>query len=306
MTRLLRLVTAALAWLVPAAVQAQLDDLKPAVASYEHYPSARVRGAVGTDGSEEVGFHVLKTGLTVPIALNDGGTLLIPGFKYTLMDVITETSAADEAVASVDALHALSLSAGMWQRFDEHWSVYGTIGGGLASDLSGDLASDEWVFSAQLLALYTIVPAFTLGAGVGYDRRTGEVAPLPLLAINWQPSHAFMIRGVVPVTLNIRYRPVDALTLALESALEGERYHLDRRRLGVEHAEVAYSVVKLGLAATAHIAELIHTRMYGGAALCRRFKVYVDDDEQGGGLELGSGGYAGIELWLGPSGWKDG
>jgi hypothetical protein len=36
----------------------------------------------------------------------------------------------------------------------------------------------------------------TLGAGIGYDRRTGDVRPLPLVALDWQPRPDLLLRGI--------------------------------------------------------------------------------------------------------------
>lgn len=149
------------------------------------------------------------------------------------------------------------------------------------------------------------MPEFTLGAGVGYDRRTGSVTPLPLLAVSWQPSPRFMLRGIVPESLAARYRAVQWLTLGVEGALEGERYHISGDASGGEtNAEVAYSVAKVGVAATAHLNKSLHARVHGGAALRRRFEVYLDDDSQGD-LRVATAPYVGVELFFGPSGWRE-
>ena len=153
--------------------------------------------------------------------------------------------------------------------------------------------------------LWTIVPELTLGAGVGYDRRTGSVTPLPLLAVSWQPSPRFMLRGIVPESLAARYRALTWLTLAVEGGLEGERYHISGDAAGGEpNAEVAHSVAKVGVAATAHLNRSLHARLHGGAALRRRFEVYLDDDSQGD-LRVATAPYVGVELFFGPSGGRE-
>ena len=296
-----------------ATAHAQLGDFKIASASYEYYPYAETEETDLSPGGSEVAFQNFRANVTLPIELDGKNTILIPALKYSLLDIVERDGEGNAPESSVEALHAIMLKTSLYQRFDEDWAMFASIGGGLASDFGGDLGGDDWVVSGQLIGLWTIVPEFTLGAGVGYDRRTGDVTPLPLLAVSWQPSERFMLRGIVPESLAARYRAVQWLTLGVEGALEGERYHLsglaspqsaDAGSPDVEDAEVAYSVGKVGLAATAHLQPSLHARVYGGAALHRRFEVYVDDDSQGD-LRVATAPYIGIELFVGPSGWRE-
>lgn len=298
-TLLLAALTALALLCLSSQAHAQLGDQKIASAEYEYYPYAESNeNALNPDGGEAA-FQMFRTKLQLPTMLGGGSTILLPGFRYSLLDIIQR----DRPNGAVDALHALLLSAGVLQRFDEHWAMFARIEGGIASNLAGDLTSDDWVVAGQLIGLWTIVPDFTLGAGVGYDRRTGSVSPLPLLALSWQPSEQFMIRGVVPESLAVRYRLVTWLTLGAEGSLEGERYHLSNDAIADQNAEVAHSIGKVGLAATVHCTRWLHTRLYGGAAVHRRFELYVDDDSQGD-LEMDPAPYVGLEVAVGPSGWR--
>lgn len=280
----------------------QLGDFKLASAGYEYYPNAKAKlTSLNPDGGDAA-FQVFTAALTVPIVLEKDRTILIPGFRYSMLDIIQDQDSLARNQTPVDALHSLMLKLSLLHNFNEHWGVFVSVSGGIASDLAGSLAGDDFVVAAQALALWTIIPDFTLGAGIGYDRRTGSVSPLPLIGLDWQPSPVFMIRGVVPQSLAIPYRALNWLTLGLEGALEGERYHLSDRP-GDENVEVAYRVVKVGAAATVHWTRFLHTRLYGGAATLRRFEVFIDDDSRGD-LKLETGPFVGIELALGPSGWK--
>jgi hypothetical protein len=281
--------------------EAQLGDLKIASAGYEYYPTAQAkRTSLNPDGAD-AGFQIFKASLSVPIPLGEH-TIFIPGFRYSMLDILQDEGSLARDQTPVDALHAMLVKAAILHYFNESWGMYAAVSGGIASDLAGDLSTDDLVVSGQLLALWTVLPEFTLGAGIGYDRRTGNVGPLPLVAIDWQPTPVLMIRGVLPESLAFRWRTAQWLTLGLEGALEGERYHLSDRP-DVEEVEVAYRVVKMGAAATVHWNPWFHTRLYGGAAVARRFEVFVDDDSQGD-LKVETGPFAGIELSIGPSGWK--
>lgn len=295
----LALVAAYAASFASDTAHAQLGDQKIASAGYEYYPYATSKQTSINPGGEDTAFQSFKATLQVPIKLSNR-TVFLPGFRYSVLDVIPRE--AGDTNGQVDALHAMMLRAGIYHQFNDTWAIYAAVSGGLASDFAGDLSSQDLVFAGQLIGMWTIVPEFTLGLGIGYDRRTGTVSPLPLIALDWQPSEVFMIRGVVPESLAARYRAAKWLTLSVEGALEGERYHLSER-LGEDEAEVASSMIKAGLGATVHWNAWCHTRLYGGAAMARRFEVYVEDESQGD-LKVEAGPFAGLELVVGPSGWK--
>jgi uncharacterized protein DUF6268 len=288
--------------LYPALAHAQAAELKPARLEYEFYPGSRVSGLSRAGGESDVHFHAARASLSVPTLVGKE-TLLIPGLKYQLLDVGAESPAGSAQTGSVEALHSLMLSIGVLQPLGGDFSLFAQLGGGLAGDLSSEPTSEDWVVSAQALGLWAVTHDFTLGAGVGYDRRTGEVAPLPLVAFSWEPEPDLLVRGVLPQFFSLRYRLATPVTLGLEAGMDGERYHLSEQNLGLSHAEVAHSVIKAGPSVTVHWTNWFHTRLAGGVVASRRFELYVDDISQGD-LDVSHGPFAGIELWFGPSGWS--
>lgn len=292
----------AVAAFVPARAGAQLAEIKPLTLSYEYDPAMEIEDAPGRQPGSKVAFHIFKAGVTVPVVLGGGKTVLIPSLRYNLLSTEQSGTPPDPLAPSIDTLHSLMLSMGLYQVLSEHIAFYAMLGGGVAADGPGMFESQALVVSGQLIGIWTIVPEFSIGLGVGYDRRTGSVSPLPLLALDWQPTERIMLRGVLPASLAVRYRLFTPITIGAEGALEGERYHLNEDDFGKD-AELAYSVVKAGLALTLHWTRFMHTRLYGGAALRRRFEPYYQDREVGG-FSASPGGYAGLELWVGPSGWK--
>jgi hypothetical protein len=285
---------------IPALAQAQAAELKPVRIEYEYYPTAGVHGLGGPDS--EARFQAARVSLALPTPVADSATLLIPGLRYSLLDVGQATPSGAPA-QSVEALHAFMLSLGVLQPLDDRFCLFAQIGGGLAGNLSSEVASDDWVISAQALGMWTLSDGFTLGAGLGYDRRTGDVRPLPLVAFDWQPEPDLLVRGILPQFLALRYRAGTPVTLAVEASLDGERYHLSQSDVGVAHGEVAHSIAKLGPSVTVHWTDWFHTRVAGGAVLDRRFELFIDDASRGD-LDVNRSPYAGIELWFGPSGWS--
>ena len=104
----------------------------------------------------------------------------------------------------------------------------------------------------------------------------------------------------LPGSLSVRCRPLDRLTLSVDGALERERYHV--ALAGVEHAAVAYSAAKVGAGVTLDWSSALHTRIFGGAAIRRRFERSAGDRDLGD-IDVANGPFGGVEIWLGPSGW---
>ena len=151
----------------------------------------------------------------------------------------------------------------------------------MASNLAGDLSRADFFATGTALGLYILSPTFSVGAGVGYDGRTGKVMPLPLGAIYWEPVPNFAIRGLVPAAMNVSWRPKRFLTLELTETLDGQRYHLSNPAFGMQKGELAYSLVKLGAGARFHFGTLIHLEILGGAIVRRRFEVFLDRESIG-------------------------
>lgn len=287
--------------LAPSLAQAQNSELKPARIEYEFSPSRSVNGA-GADAPESARFQAARVSLTLPTRVGKE-TLLMPGLRYSLLDVGESGAPSGSSTETVGSLHSMMLSLGVLQPLSERFSLFAQVGGGVASDLADEMSSDDWVVSAQALGLWNIDESFTLGAGIGYDRRTGKVAPLPLVAFSWEPRRDLLVRAVLPQFFSARYRAATPVTLSLDASLDGERYHLGEQSAGIAEAEVGHSVIKAGPSVTMHWTSWFHTRFTGGVVLSRTFDVYVDNRERAE-LDVGRGPYAGLELWFGPSGWS--
>ncbi|HKU43841.1 MAG TPA: hypothetical protein VJR89_37030, partial [Polyangiales bacterium] len=161
-------VLAIVATLSCSLAHAQLGDPKLISASYDYYPYARAAG------DSEASFSMFKLNAAIPIELAHDSTLFIPGLRYSMLDVVTrhESGAAER---SPDALYTMLLKAALWQRIDDNISILAAISGGLASDLASAPSSKDWVFAVHVIGLWQIMQELTLGGGIGYDRRTGDL-----------------------------------------------------------------------------------------------------------------------------------
>ncbi len=280
-------------------------------AGYEYYPSTKLQDIESVDGSadstpeSEIKLDAFRIQGQLPLLVAPS-TVILPQLEYTRINVSPRNVAADEVntLNSEDySLNALILRTLLIRGFNQRWSGVFGAGVGLASDFSGDLDLDDVVVTATAMALYTLRSGFSLGFGIGYDRRTGQLLPLPNISINWRPSDNWALRGFMPANFEVAYRAAERVSLVTWAALDGERYHLDEDKNEVENLDLAYSVVKLCPSVVVRLGESIHLRTSGCAIAGRRFELFVGDDSavEGG---LAATWMASVDLWLGPDPWK--
>ncbi len=260
-------------------------------------PTRGKDAAVGE--SREVG--VTDTQLSLNYGLKLGkGTIVAPGIKYRFVDIQTENQPIP-----VDRLHSLLLNTAWIQKFGERWRGMFIAGVGLASDFEDDLHEDDVVFVFRGVGSYEFSDDFSLGAGVGYDRRTGKFQPLPLVSLNWHFAPRWRLAGIAPVHVELGFRASERVTTGIVGGLTGDRFHLGAENIGADRVDLAYSVAKVGPHVTMHFGKAFHLQLRSGIAFLRRFEGFVDD-EPVTGRYLKEAAYFGAAFWLGPSGWRSG
>lgn len=271
---------------------AQLGEIRPVSVGYEYYAPVTYM-----PNGAKLTFNTYRASLSTPFALTPK-TFLVPSLSYQLIDA---DSPGDQR-ASAD-LHNITLGHILAHKFSERWRGILGVNFGIASSLAGPVTGADLYVSGNVLAMYQLTSDFSVGAGIAYDRRTGSITPVPLGALYWEPVRSFAIRGVIPSSLYVTWRPVEPLTLELMSALDGQRFHLSDRAWGDHQATVAYSLLKVGAGARFHFGKLVHLEVLGGIVTARRFELFVDDRSTVDGA-IPTAPFAGINLWFGTSGWR--
>jgi len=288
------LLSALTAFLGAGSARAQLADSLASV-SYERYPSVSTPGSAPGD----VGLQVFRFRAAYPIFLSKQ-TILIPGLAYELIDIQQHGGSG----ADIGLLHAPTASLTLVQKITDRISVIGSVGAGFASDFQDRISVDDLQVNLTAIALYKFSDTFSLGAGVSYTRQTGTLTPLPAIALNWQPTESFRVRGFVPALVNIEYRVTPWLTPGIRGTFEGNRYHISEKSTGLENLQLAYSVITVGPKVTFRLADLLHLDVYAAGAFNRRFETYVDGNSTGSAY-LAPVVFFGARLWVGPSGWHN-
>lgn len=275
---------------LPRPAVAQMAESIASV-SADYTPSTR-----GPQPGQRVGTSVLRATMGYPLVLK-GGWVLLPSVSYERL-----AFRSDGLAIAPRTLHAPMASFGVLKVFTPKLMGLVSVSGGFASDFERPVAADELVVTGMVLAMYRFNDNLMIGAGVGYDRRTGNVQPLPALPVKWRPSSRFQLRGVVPAFLSAEYRTAPWLTTALRGSFEGNRYHLGAPRYGTDDLQLAYSVIGVGPRLTFHLGKLLHLDVYGNVPVLRRYATYVDDDKTSSSY-LKPVFTFGTRLWVGPDPW---
>lgn len=276
----------ALALSYASGARAQMID-SLASTSFEYYPASS-----NGDRPGETQLNVLRTSAAVPIQAAKR-TTLIAGAAYELIDVRPSNAESFQ-------LHAPKLVAGIIQGFGERWGVMGFVDAGLASDFSDELGSNDVLLSLTAIGTYAVSDSIKLGAGVVYDRRTGQLAPLPAVLLDWRVSERFWVRGFAPTFVKADYHALRWLDVGVRATFEGNRFHLGNDRM--EDLELAYANLTLGPKLTFNFGKWTHLDVYAAGALYRRYELF-QDDESIAKYRLSRTVAAGARFWVAPLEW---
>lgn len=271
--------------LSPGASGQVFDSL--ASTSFEYYPSTR-----NGSGSGETQLNVFRAsaGIPIPVAKR---THLVAGTAYEMIDVRPSDAESFQ-------LHAPKATVGVIQGFNDRWGMMGFVDAGAASDFSHELGSSDLLLSLTLIGTYAVTDSIKLGAGAVYDRRTGTLAPLPAVLLDWRVSERFWIRGFAPTYVKADYHTFDWLDLGLRASFEGNRFHLGNDVM--PNLELAYSNLTIGPKATLHFGKWAHVDLYAAGAIYRRYELF-QDDESFAKYGLSRTVAAGARFWVAPVEW---
>jgi len=273
---------------VPSPAHAQVAD-SVATMSVEQYPGASSDGLPG-----ETELRVLRTSVGVPLPLSEATTLVL-GAAYERLDIGLGTGQELE-------LHAPKLMFGTLHDFSERWGMMAFAEVGLAGNFEGGVGSDDLLLSFTGIATYAVSDEFDVGAGVLYDRRSGELAPMPALLVQLRLSERLRVRGFAPVWLRAEYRATPWLDVGLRSTFENNRFHVIDEASAVQDTELAYTNLTVGPQVTFNITDWVHLDLYAAGAVYRRYELFERDQSiarQGLDPVMGYG----ARLWIAPSDW---
>ena len=255
----------------------------------EHYPAAASGALPG-----KIAINFVRANAGVPIGVGEN-TTLIAGAGYELVDA--QPTSADSL-----QLHAVKALFGVDQRIGKRLDLLLLGEAGLASDFKDPVDSNDLLLSATGFVTYAFGESFKLGAGAIYDRRTGQLAPLPAVLLDLRLGERFRVHGFAPVWLSAEYRCFDWLDVGARANLDGNRFRLGKETWDLEHAELAYSNFSVGPKVTFNFSDWFHLDVYAAGAVYRRFEVFQDDQSYLRSDLSPVIGY-GARFWIAPAGW---
>lgn len=270
----------------PAAAQVA-DSL--ATMSVEQYPGASSDALPG-----ETDLRVLRASVGVPLPLSDATTLVV-GAAYERLDIGLGSGEELE-------LHAPKLMLGGLHDLSERWGLMAFAEVGLASSLEGGLGSEDLLLSLTGIATYAVSSSFDIGAGILYDRRSGELAPMPALLVQLRLSERLRVRGFAPVWLRADFRATPWLDVGIRSSFENNRFHVIDETSPARDTELAYTNLTVGPQITFNFSDWMHLDLYAAGAVYRRYEMFDHDEtvtRDGLAPVIGYG----ARFWIAPSDW---
>lgn len=209
--------TTALALALVASVRAASAQLPPLVeVSTQYLPESLVPGENGL-GASVVSYDAA---LNVPVALSET-TYLIPGAQYHVDSV--SYSGASPGFTALTALHAVDFPLLLVHRIAESWALAIRAWPGAAADFHG-MGSGALRLGGLAMASWLPNRQFTLGAGILASHAFGELLPLPLFYVDWQPSSWLRVEASLPAFVSAHIALGGRLELGVLADVSGNEY----------------------------------------------------------------------------------
>jgi len=229
--------------------------------------------------------HTFSVQLSFPLTFAEGKTLLLNHLNYQRTAFDFRNWDDVQGGEQIDQVQSISYTAFLLQQLSEKWQLAAAVTPGLASDFEGvesfsDLSSDDVTFTAILGVIRKFNENFSLGAGVAYERDFGDPLPLPFIYFDWNIRPNLHATGILPQNLAISYTLHPMIDLGLLYQIDGNRYHGDPDKYGVDNPQMAYTIGTIGPTAQIHLTKWFHLYVEGGYTFLRNFEFRDGDDEK--------------------------
>jgi hypothetical protein len=242
---------------------------------YEYIP--HVNFADPETGMEdvEIQLNTWSIGAAFPLSFAEGNTLLLNSVNYQRLGFNYKgwQSGFGERVTQT---HSISYSAFLLQTLTERWKLVMSVVPGIASDLEGELSTYDFTLSAIAGAMRAFGEkgTFTLGAGLAYTWDFGDPFPMPFLYVDWNIGSKLNINGIIPANLAITYKLLSFIDVGLLASIDGNRYHGDPDKFGVDNPQMKISLATVGPNVQIHFTEWLHLNLEGGYTIIRNFSFW--------------------------------
>ncbi|MEM7608072.1 MAG: DUF6268 family outer membrane beta-barrel protein [Myxococcota bacterium] len=202
---------------VPAAAQPSIASI-----SYRETRPADVRPDAITPTSFELGIREFDVQVTAPLRVGEGGTVLLPGLRYGLAVPVPE----DAERSFGDNYHELGVGLTALQPLSQKWTLIFGADVVLGTDFQ-DVDASHVRASFQIAAQHQRNPKLMLGFGITASYALGELLPLPILSLRWEPADYFRLNIAIPRSIDATFIIANRVELGVSALLDGNRYSVD-------------------------------------------------------------------------------
>jgi hypothetical protein len=177
------------------------QDFQLAGLSFAAYPRTSVN-----DVSQEVEFSFLEYGafINIPVQLKNEKTIIINGLEYGLVQNTGYGLPGSGSNESKDLLHLIKYNFKLFHKLNDKWDLLLMLSPTLASDFENKLVGDDFVLQAAAVGIINLNNHFSLGGGLSYTMRFGELLFIPLFSLNYKKAK-HSIDALIPIKVVYNY-----------------------------------------------------------------------------------------------------
>ena len=240
-------------------------------------------GVAGNSGAQSVNFNALGE---IPI----NGQWFVP-FGLDSHNLFLGSIAG---APIPDQIHALGLNAGLGYRFNDQWTLSGTIGPRIFQ--FDDFAGDDLGLGGTIRAVYRMRPTLALAVGINFE--TGRQPPvLPAAGLRWNIRTNLMLTLMWPRSALI-YRMDDKLDLFAGGGGDftafrtGQNFGSDIGQPAFNNAVATCRDFRVGVGAQYHLWNGVSVEAQGGYSFARE----IDYKDIGQAVSFGNSPYVQVGL----------
>ena len=262
----------------PPAVRAQSSvsiswDLLP----YQEFDELIIDESGGTpDTLDNPQTRLGKTSLTLtyPIVRDEGNTVWINSLSLQYINFQYKNFNNP-----LSELYSAGYTLMLQRTLSEKWSLWGLATPSLASDLRADISKKDFNFQTAVIFVRQYSEKLSIGYGAAYSTQFGSAIPLPVLAFDWNNGKSLLVKGIVPVSLELWYRYKPKVDIGLLLAGDGNNFRGDPAVYEVTDPELRYTMLTFGPAAKMRLSAKGLLSVEVGLIALHRFEFYDGDTE---------------------------
>jgi len=227
-------------------------------------------------------------------------TFLTNEFIFDRFDLDYKNWNEDQAGTKAQPAHVYALKYNLMFKhfFSQKWYILAFVTPGLASDFRTAVSWDDVSFESAIVFVRNFNPKFAAGIGLAYSRQFGEPLPIPVIALEWNNGKNMKSSIIFPVSFDFWYRINKNIDLGLVLGGDGNQYHGDPDKYGVDNPQLRYSTFTLGPSIKLRLMPFMSINVDGGYTFLRRFEFY-DGNTKSRTLDLKNASFVRIGFSIG-------